>query len=377
MSGTLFVDCCQTLFPTFLRKKCQAPCFFIKGIITKILLYSDLVKYMGNKTVNLKEEILKLKQELDVTVVAHFYQKDEVFELADISGDSLELAKRARDSKSKYIVFCGVGFMGESVKVLAPEKTVLMPRAACCAMARMIDVEYYDESLKKLNDAGISNDDILPITYINSSAAVKARVGQMGGMVCTSSNAFKIIELGLKSGKKIFFVPDRCLGQNFAKQMGLKSAVIGDGTDLNEADIICYDGFCSVHQLFTVQDIEFYRKKYPNIIIAVHPECDPAVVDKADFVGSTSQLIKFITELPIDQKVAVGTEFNMVNRLRKKNTYILSSTKPECPTMNETTVQDLYDTLKSIQEKRYKNEIKVDENVVKWARVALERMFEV
>lgn len=328
---------------------------------------------------NLKEEILKLKEELDVTLVAHFYQRDEVFELADITGDSLELAKRAKETDSKYIVFCGVGFMGESVKVMDPHKIVLMPKIACCAMARMIDEGYYEENLIKINEAGISNEDILPITYINSSAAVKARVGEMGGMVCTSSNAYKIIEKGLTSGKKIFFVPDRCLGQNFAKQMNLKSAIVGDGTDLNEADVICYNGFCSVHQLFSVEDIEFYREKYEDILIAVHPECDPAVCDAADFVGSTSQLIKFITELPIEQKVAVGTEYNMVNRLREKNTYILSSTKPECPTMNETTLEDVYNTLRSIKDGNIMEEceIKVSEDVSKWARVALERMFEV
>jgi len=324
-----------------------------------------------------KKEIEKLKNELDVTVVAHFYQKDEVFEMADITGDSLELAKKSKASSSKYIVFCGVGFMGESVKVMSPDKTVLMPKLACCAMASMIDVDFYQSSLQKILDAGIKKEDILPITYINSSAAVKAEVGKMGGLVCTSSNAFKIIEKGLATGKKIYFVPDRCLGQNFAKQMGLKSVVIGDGQDIASADIICFDGFCSVHQLFNADDIDFYKQKYDDIIVAVHPECDPKVVDKADFVGSTSQLIKFITELPQDQKVVVGTEFNMVNRLRDKNTYILSSTKPECPTMNETTLKDLYDTLKSIKDGNLINEIKVDDEVVKYARVALERMFEV
>lgn len=328
---------------------------------------------------NLKEEILKLKEELDVTLVAHFYQRDEVFELADIVGDSLELAKKAKQSDSKFIVFCGVGFMGESVKVLDPQKRVLMPKIACCAMARMIDEGYYEQNLKQMNEAGISNDDILPITYINSSARVKARVGEMGGMVCTSSNAYKIIEKGLKSGKKIFFVPDRCLGQNFAKSLGLKSAVVGDGSDLKQADIICYNGFCSVHQQFSVEDIEFYREKYPDILVAVHPECDPKICDEADFVGSTSQLIKYIKELPLEQKVVVGTEFNMVNRLREKNTYVLSSTKPECPTMNETTLEDVYNTLKSIKDDNIskENEIFVDENTVKYARVALERMFEV
>jgi quinolinate synthase len=329
--------------------------------------------------INYKEEILKLKERLDVTIVAHFYQKDEVFELADINGDSLELAKKSMATKSKYILFCGVGFMGESVKVLAPQKTVVMPRIACCAMAKMIDGDYFDENLAILNKAGVSNDDILPITYINSSAAVKAKVGEMGGLVCTSSNAYAIIKKGLESGKKIFFVPDRCLGQNFANDIGLKSAVIGINPieEVVEADIICYNGFCSVHQLFTIEDIEFYREKYPDILIAVHPECDPSIVALADFSGSTSQLIKYITNLPNDQKVAVGTEYNMVNRLREKNTFVLSSTKPECPTMNETTVKDVYDTLKAIESENIVNEIQVPQDVQKYAKLALERMFDV
>jgi len=329
---------------------------------------------------NYKEEILRLKEELDVTIVAHFYQKDEVFELGDITGDSLELAKKAMATKTENIIFCGVGFMGESVKVLAPSKRVLMPKIACCAMAKMIDVEYFEMNLKILNEAGISNDDILPITYINSSAAVKAAVGKMGGYVCTSSNAYKIIQKGLESGKKIFFVPDRCLGQNFANQIGLKSSVVGlDPIEkVKESDIICFNGFCSVHQLFTPEDVDFYKERYPDIIVAVHPECDPAVVAKADFTGSTSQLIKYITEdIDINQKVVVGTEFNMVNRLREKNTYVLSSTKPECPTMNETTLEDLYNTLLSIKNKTYENEITVDPDVVKYAHEALNRMFEV
>jgi quinolinate synthase len=326
-----------------------------------------------------KNEILKLKEKLDVVIVSHFYQKDEVFEMGDIVGDSLELAKRAKESEAKNIVFCGVGFMGESVKVLAPQKRVFMPKIACCAMARMIDTDFFDDTVNTLNNLGISNDNILPITYINSSAAVKAKVGEMGGYVCTSSNAYKIIERGLQSGKKILFVPDRCLGQNFANSLNLKSSVVGidSDEDIKSSDIICYNGFCSVHQLFTVDDIEFYREKYPDIIVAVHPECDVSVVNAADFVGSTSQLIKYIKDLPLEQKVVVGTEYNMVNRLREKNTYVLSQTKPECPTMNETTIEELYQVLKSIDDKSYLNEIEVDDNVVKYANIALNRMFEV
>ncbi|MBV5320113.1 MAG: quinolinate synthase NadA [Sulfuricurvum sp.] len=329
---------------------------------------------MNTSAEELKQKIIDLKNRLSVTVVAHFYQRDEVFEMGDITGDSLELAKRTMADDKEFVVFCGVGFMGQSVKILSPHKRVVMPKLACCAMAKMIDGLYYDESIAKLEAAGIAQENILPITYINSNADVKARVGKMGGMVCTSSNAKMIITNALAEGKKILFVPDRCLGQNIANMMGLKSCVLGDGSDPKEADIICYDGFCSVHQLFSIDDIEFYRNKYPDILIAVHPECDPAICDRADFVGSTSQLIKYIMELPADQKVAVGTEFNMVNRLRPSNTYILSSSKPECPTMNETMLEDLYNVLKSIEDGAPINEIEVDEETAYWARIALERM---
>ena len=324
----------------------------------------------------LKEEILKLKKELNVSIVAHFYQKDEVFELADYAGDSLQLAQWAAKDANPYLVFCGVGFMGQSVKILAPEKRVFMPRIACCAMARMIDVDYFDQNVAILEKAGIAKEDILPVTYINSSADVKARIGMMGGLVCTSSNAKKIITKALESNKKILFVPDRCLGQNIAKEMGLKSCVVGDGSDPKEADILCYNGFCSVHQLFDVEDIAFYRAKYPDILIATHPECKPEVCDLSDFVGSTSQIIDFVNKLSVEQKVAIGTEYNMIKRLRQENTFVLSSTKPECPTMNETTLQDVYNTLLSIKEGRFENEITLPEETRKWAYVALNRMFE-
>ncbi len=325
-----------------------------------------------------KAEIIRLKEKLPVTIVGHFYQRDEVFEMADIIGDSLELARKCQADDNPYVVFCGVGFMGQSVKVIAPEKRVFMPKIACCAMARMIDGSYFDDSVNYMVERGIKKEDILPITYINSDATVKAKVGEMGGLVCTSSNAYKIIEKGLESGKKILFVPDRCLGQNFANSMGLKSCVIGEGEcDPKEADIICFNGFCSVHQLFTVDDINFYRQKYPDILVAVHPECDPSVVKEADFVGSTSQLIKYVNELPIEKKVVVGTEYNLVNRMRDKNTYVLSATKPECPTMNETTLEDLYRVLKSIEDEKPINEIFVEPNVAKYAKLALDRMLEI
>jgi len=328
-------------------------------------------------SIDYKKEIVKLKDELDVTVVGHFYQKDEVFELADIVGDSLELAKKCQADGAQNIVFCGVSFMGQSVKILSPHKRVFMPRIACCSMAKMIDSTCFKKSVDFMERYGIAKEDILPITYINSDAKVKAEVGKMGGLVCTSSNAYKIIEEGLKSGKKILFVPDRCLGQNFAYKMGLKSCVIGDGQDPKECDIICFDGFCAVHQLFEPNDIDFYRQKYPGILVAVHPECDLLVCQKADFVGSTSQIIKFVRELDPEQKVVVGTEYNLVNRLREKNTFVLSSTKPECPTMNETTLEDLYNCLLAIKNNQPINEIVVDEETRQYAKLALDRMLEV
>ncbi|MBN2767578.1 MAG: quinolinate synthase NadA [Campylobacterales bacterium] len=322
-----------------------------------------------------KKEIKRLKKELSVTIVAHYYQKDEVFEMADITGDSLELARKCQEDENRWIVFCGVGFMGQSVKVIAPEKRVLMPRIACCAMARMIDEDCFDESVAYMMQRGIQKEDILPITYINSDVSVKAKVGEMGGLVCTSSNAYKIIERALESNKKILFVPDRCLGQNFAISMGLRSCIIGEGEcNPKENDIICYNGFCSVHQLFMPSDVAFFRQKYPGIKIAVHPECDPSVTALADFVGSTSQLITYVNSLDINQKVAVGTEYNLVHRMRKKNTYVLSSTKPECPTMNETTLEDLYKTLKSIEDNAPINEIEVDAHTREYAKLALDRM---
>ena len=324
----------------------------------------------------LKANILELKKELQVSIVAHFYQKDEVFELADFVGDSLQLAQWAAKDANPNLLFCGVGFMGQSVKILAPNKRVFMPKIACCAMARMIDVDYCENNVRLLESAGIAKEAILPVTYINSSAEVKAAVGKMGGYVCTSSNAKKIITKALQSGKKILFVPDRCLGQNIAKEMGLVSCVVGDGSDPKKADIICYNGFCSVHQLFDVEDIAFYRAKYPDILIATHPECKVEVCDASDFVGSTSQIIDYVSKLPLEQKVAIGTEYNMVKRLRKDNTYVLSSSKPECPTMNETTLEDVYNVLVSIKEKRYENEITISEDTRKWAYAALNRMFE-
>lgn len=332
---------------------------------------------------DLKDKIKSLKDELNALIVAHYYQRDEIVELADFCGDSLELSKKASNSNNDLIVFCGVSFMGQSVKILAPSKRVIMPRLACCSMARMIDSSYFDTSIKKLESLGIKQKDIFPMTYINSNADVKAKVGKMDGLVCTSSNAAKIFDYALKLNKKIFFMPDRCLGVNLAIKNGKKSAVLGISSDddIKNSDIVCYDGFCSVHQLFTIDDIEFYRKKYKDIIIVVHPECDPKVVQAADFSGSTSQIISFISNLDEDAKVAVGTEFNLVNRLTKQNSnkeniFVLSSSKPECPTMNETSLQDLYNVMLAFRDDMPYNEIEIDSDSIKYAAKALNKMLE-
>lgn len=331
----------------------------------------------------LSEKIKDLLHKLDGLLVAHYYQKDEVVALADLCGDSLELSRKASMSEKNLIVFCGVAFMGQSVKVLAPHKRVIMPRLACCSMARMIDSEYFDESIALLEAYGLSREQIFPITYINSNADVKAKVAQMGGLVCTSANASKIFEFAKAQNKKIFFLPDRCLGENLARADNKKSSLlrVDSKQKVLDSDVICYDGFCSVHQLFTPEDIEFYRNKFEDIKIVVHPECDPSVVELADFVGSTSQIINYVQNLPLEQKVAVGTEFNLVNRLRpkfegKQTTFVLSSSKPQCPTMNETTLQDIYDVLLAYEDNKPINEVFLDEQVQKWAKIALDRMLE-
>lgn len=332
---------------------------------------------------DIKAKILNLKKELNALIVAHFYQRDEIVELADFCGDSLELAKVASRAEEELIVFCGVSFMGQSVKVLSPKKRVIMPRLACCSMARMIDSSYFDESISKMKSLGIGEDDVFPMTYINSNVEIKAKVGKMGGVVCTSSNAAKIFEYVLSLNKKIFFMPDRCLGINLARKNNLKSSILGQSSDneIAESKVICYDGFCSVHQLFSLSDIEFYKNKFSDIIIVTHPECDPKVVEKSDFVGSTSQIIRFVENLDESAKVAVGTEYNLVNRLRKKNgvkndIFILSSSKPLCPTMNETTLEDLYNVMRAFSDDMPYNEIQENDETIKYAALALNKMLE-
>jgi len=319
-------------------------------------------------------EIKELLKKHNITLAAHFYQKDEIFNLADFTGDSLELAKKTANLKNP-LIFCGVSFMGESAKILNPNIPVYMPKMASCSMARMAEIEKVKKDIELLQK---NNIDFIPIVYINSSAAVKAIVGELGGATCTSSSAEKIINWAISQNKKIYFLPDKNLGTNMAKKLNLTSKVIGE-ENWQEADIICFDGHCSVHQLFMPEHVEFFKEKYPNIKIVVHPECNPEVCEMADFVGSTSQILNYVKNHPNDL-MAIGTEFNFVNRMKKEinpNIFILSSTKPECPSMNETTLKDLYELLISIDKKEPFNEVKVDENIAKNALKALNKMMEI
>ncbi len=319
-------------------------------------------------------EVKELLKKHKITLAAHYYEKDEVFDIADITGDSLELAKKTA-KLTNPLIFCGVSFMGESAKILNPSIPVYMPKLASCSMARMAEIDKVKKDIELLKKENI---DFIPICYVNSSAAVKAIVGELDGSICTSSSADKIIKWALKQNKKIYFLPDKNLGTNMANKLGLIAKVI-ETQNWQDADIICFNGHCSVHQLFMPEHVEFYKEKYPDIKIVVHPECSPEVCKMADFVGSTSQILNYVKNHP-NEKMAIGTEFNFVNRMKRDinpNIYILSSTKPECPSMNETTLKELYNLLKAIDEGNPYNEIKVDEKVYKYALKALNQMMEI
>ena len=319
-------------------------------------------------------EVKDLLKKHNITLAAHYYQKDEIFDIADLTGDSLELAKKTANLKNP-LIFCGVSFMGESAKILNPSIPVYMPKLASCSMARMAEEEKVKKDIETLKKENI---DFIPICYVNSSAKIKAIVGELNGSICTSSSADKIIKWAIDQNKKVYFLPDKNLGTNMAKKLGLKSKVIGED-NWQEADIICFDGHCSVHQLFMPEHVEFYKEKYPDIKIVVHPECSPEVCEKADFIGSTSQILNYVKAHP-NEKMAIGTEFNFVNRMKRDinpNIYILSSTKPECPSMNETTLKELYELLKAIDKGKPYNEIIVEENIAKNALKALNKMLEI
>jgi quinolinate synthase len=334
-----------------------------------------------------------------VMILGHHYQRDEVVRFADFTGDSYKLAKTAAASDAKYIVFCGVHFMAESADVLAHEgQQVILPDLnAGCSMADMAEISQVEDCWDALERAGLA-DETVPITYINSTAAIKAFCGEHGGLVCTSSSAKAALEWGFARGKRILFLPDQHLGRNTGHAMGipLEEMVVWDpwaiqlgsmqGGQTQErlaaSRMLLWKGHCAVHQRFLPSHVDQVRTKYPGIQVIVHPECRYEVCEKADALGSTEQLIALVEGAPEGSMFAIGTEIHLVNRLARrfapkgKKIITLDDTGCLCTTMFRISPQHLAWALENLVEGRVVNRVQVKADVKHWARVALDRMIE-
>lgn len=325
-------------------------------------------------------------------ILGHHYQRDEVIAYADIRGDSFKLAQAAADNPSaEFIFFCGVHFMAESADILTTQnqKVILPDLAAGCSMADMATAAQVEDCWQVLEKLGVAKKTI-PITYMNSSAAIKAFTGKNNGAVCTSSNAMRAMKWAFEKGEKVLFLPDQHLGRNTAVlSLGLKleDCVIWNpwkpSGGLSEAQIkmakvILWRGHCSVHGRFTVENIENVRRVLPQVMVLVHPECQHEVVAKADVVGSTEMIIKTVTDSPSGSKWAIGTELNLVQRLARENpdkeVVFLDKTVCYCSTMNRIDLPHLVWAMEALVAGRVVNQIKVDDQVALQAKVALERM---
>lgn len=325
-------------------------------------------------------------------ILGHHYQRDEVIAYADIRGDSFKLAQAAADNPSaEFIFFCGVHFMAESADILTTQnqKVILPDLAAGCSMADMATAAQVEDCWQVLEKIGVAKKTI-PITYMNSSAAIKAFTGKNNGAVCTSSNAMRAMKWAFEKGEKVLFLPDQHLGRNTAVlSLGLKleDCVIWNpwkpSGGLSEAQIkmakvILWRGHCSVHGRFTVENIENVRRVLPQVKVLVHPECQHEVVAQADVVGSTEMIIKTVTDSPSGSKWAIGTELNLVQRLARENpdkeVVFLDKTVCYCSTMNRIDLPHLVWAMEALVAGRVVNQIKVDEQVALQAKVALERM---
>ena len=338
-----------------------------------------------------------LKTELgdQVIILGHHYQRDEVIAFADFRGDSLKLARDASEKRdAKYIVFCGVHFMAETAAMLAqPEQAVLLPdlEAGCplAEMARLEDVEAAWTALDQLIDV---EREMTPITYVNSSAALKAFCGRHGGSVCTSSNAADVLAWALERRPRVLFFPDQHLGRNTAKGMGipLEEMVLWNPTRdfgghddevLQQGRIFLWRGWCNVHQRFRPEHVLAWREREPDIQVIVHPECAMEVVDLADEAGSTAYIVKRVEEAKPGAKWAIGTEFNLVNRLKAEHPeQSIASLSPEpsyCRTMNLITLEKLARVLEGLTRGELVNHVTVPDDVARDARIALKRMLEV
>ena len=325
-------------------------------------------------------------------ILGHHYQRDEVIDFADITGDSFKLAQAAANqSSAEYIFFCGVHFMAESADILtgAHQKVILPDLAAGCSMADMATANQVNECWQQLEKIGIASKTI-PVTYMNSSAAIKSFTGAHGGTICTSSNAQRAMSWAFEQGEKILFLPDQHLGRNTAVLslgLTLEDCVLwnpwkpmGGLTEaqLRKAKVILWRGHCSVHGRFTIDTVNEARVRIPGVQILVHPECQHEVVAAADVVGSTEAIIKTVSESPAGSKWAVGTELNLVQRLARTNpdkeVVFLDKTVCYCSTMNRIDLPHLVWAMETILGGRVVNEIRVNEEVAKFSRIALDRM---
>ena len=322
----------------------------------------------------------------DVVILVHHYQRDEVIRFADFRGDSLELSRRAAEQRrAKYIVFCGVNFMAETAAMLcAPEQRVIMPAGdAPCPMARMANVDQAEEAWDRLG--AFWGEDITPITYQNSTAALKAFCGQHGGAVCTSSNAERLFRWALEQRGHILFFPDQWLGTNSALALGIPREriavwdpddVAGSAARAREARVVVWKGYCHVHTFFTIEHVRQVRDQYPGVRVIVHPECPVEVVKAADAYSSTAGMIRYVEQAPPGSIIAVGTEIHMVARLDREHPdkQIVPLTRSLCGAMYRTTPVGLRDALRSCVAGEPINVVYVDEETRRWANLALERM---
>ena len=324
-------------------------------------------------------------------ILGHHYQRDEVIDFADITGDSFKLAQVAEKSTAEYIIFCGVHFMAESADILTSDfqKVILPDLAAGCSMADMATANQVNQCWSDLEKAGVASKTI-PVTYMNSSAAIKSFTGEHGGTICTSSNALKTMEWAFTQGEKILFLPDQHLGRNTAilslglsaqdcvlwnpwKPMGGLSV-----EEIQKARVILWRGHCSVHGRFTAESVKEVRERVPGVQVLVHPECQNEVVSAADVVGSTEMIIKTVESSPPGSKWAIGTELNLVSRLAKNNPdktiVFLDKTVCYCSTMNRIDLPHLVWVMESLVNGRMVNQIKVDPKISQYSKLALERM---
>ena len=356
-------------------------------------------RYTSASDEQLDEWITAAKAELGdrVRILGHFYQRDEIVKYADFVGDSFMLAQAAKQHpEAESFVFCGVHFMAETADILsAPEQSVILPNlAAGCSMADMATIEQVEACWSELTGAlgPASAGDlqpVIPVTYMNSSAAIKAFCGRNGGIVCTSSNARTVLEWAFERGQRVVFFPDQHLGRNTAKAMGISEELmplwrphlaLGGNTpeQLRDSKVILWNGFCSVHKRFTVAQIEQARAEHPGVRVIVHPECPAPVVDAADGAGSTEYIRKEVEAAAPGSVLAIGTEINLVNRLQQQRPdltiFCLDPVVCPCSTMYRIHPAYLAWTLESLLAGQVPNQISVSEGVAVDSRIALERM---